>query len=203
MCYTHVVNMKVIIAVVSVLMTLMGYSFYFRDIFAGKTKPHAFSWLVWASLTAIAFAGQIYAGAGPGAWITGLTALISFVIFGLAITKGEKNITLSDKVNLIGAAVALAVWPFMNDPLLSIIIITVVDFLGFIPTIRKSYNKPYEETLVHYVFAGLKFVLAIFALENYSLTTWLYPASLVAANLLFVPMLIIRRRQIKPTKIAD
>lgn len=193
-------DFKIFVAVISVIMTLVGYSYYFRDIFAGKTKPHAFSWLVWASLTAIAFAGQLYAGAGPGAWITGLTAVISFIIFGLAIRKGEKNITFSDKANLLGAFVALAVWPFMKDPLLSIIIITVVDFLGFIPTIRKSYYKPYEETLIHYVLAGLKFVLAIVALENYSLTTWLYPTSLVAANLLFVPMLLIRRRKISATK---
>lgn len=196
-------NLKIIIAVISILMTLIGYSYYFRDIFAGKTKPHAFSWLVWASLTAIAFAGQMSENAGPGAWITGLTACISFVIFGLAIKKGEKNITLSDKLNLAGAFIALAVWPFTKDPLLSIIIITVVDFLGFIPTIRKSFQKPYEETLIHYIFAGLKFVLAIIALENYSLTTWLYPASLVAANLLFVPMLVIRRKQLGVAKTVD
>jgi len=46
------------------------------------------------------------------------------------------------------------------------------------------------------VFAGLKFVLAIIALENYSLVTWLYPASLVFTNLFFVIMLVVRRRQI-------
>lgn len=66
------------------------------------------------------------------------------------------------------------------------------------PTIRKSYHKPHEETLVHYVLAGLKFVFAIFALDNYTLVTWLYPASLVAANLFFVFMLMVRRRKLEP-----
>ncbi|MFZ1721974.1 MAG: hypothetical protein WAU07_05750 [Microgenomates group bacterium] len=41
---------KTIVAIISVLMTLFGYFFYFRDIFANKTKPHAYSWLVWALL---------------------------------------------------------------------------------------------------------------------------------------------------------
>lgn len=189
-------SVKLGIAVVSVIMTLVGYSFYLRDIFANKTKPHAYSWLVWASLTAIAFFGQLSDNAGPGAWVTATTAMISFIIFGLAITKGERNITRSDKLNLAGAGLALLIWFFTNDPVFSIILITIVDFLGFIPTIRKSYHKPQEETLIHYVFAGLKFVLAIIALDNYTITTWLYPASLVAANLLFIPMLIIRRRQL-------
>ncbi len=190
------VSFKIIVAVISVILTLIGYSFYFRDMFSGKTKPHAYSWLVWALLTAIAFAGQVSDGAGPGAWITGLTAVASFIIFGIAITSGEKNIVLSDKLNLSGAAIALLIWFFTKDPVFSIVLITIIDFLGFIPTIRKSYSKPYEETLIHYVLAGIKFLLAIIALDNYTLTTWLYPASLVLGNLFFVPMLIIRRRQL-------
>lgn len=190
-------DFKVAIACVSIIMTIVGYSFYFRDIFRGKTKPHAYSWLVWAVLTAIAFAGQLHDNGGPGAWVTAVTAAISFVIFGLAITKGEKDITRSDKLSLASAGAALAIWFLTSDPLISIIIITVVDFLGFLPTIRKSYMKPYEETLIHYVFAGLKFALAIVALENYTIVTWLYPASLVLANLLFVVMLVIRRKAVE------
>ena len=177
-------------------MTVVGYAYYFRDIFSNKTKPHAYSWLVWASLTAIAFAGQMSDNAGPGAWVTGLTALISFAILGIALRKGEKHITTSDKLSLAVAALALLLWPLMNSPVLSIIIITLVDFLGFLPTIRKSYKKPYEETLIHYILAGLKFVLAILALENYTVVTWLYPASLVAANLFFTIMLLVQRKRV-------
>jgi hypothetical protein len=177
-------------------MMLVGYSFYFRDIFAGRTKPHIFSWLVWGILTAIAFAAQLHASGGPGSYVTGGTALISFVIVGLALRRGEKNITTADKLNLGGAVLAGLLWPFTHSPVLSVLLISLIDFLGFLPTIRKSYVKPYEETLIHYVLAGLKFVLAIIALDTYSIVTWFYPASLIAANLFFVGMLVVRRRQI-------
>lgn len=186
---------KLILASIAIVMTLVGYSFYFRDIFAGKTKPHAYSWLVWALLTAIAFAGQLHDNGGAGAWVTGVTAAISFIIFFLAIKRGEKNVTRSDKINLAAALLAILPWLLIGDPLFSVILITIIDFLGFLPTIRKSWHKPHEETLIHYVLAGLKFVLAILALDNYTLTTWLYPASLVAANLFFVIMLISRRKK--------
>jgi hypothetical protein len=189
-------DFKIFVALVSIAMTLVGYFFYFRDIFAGKTKPHAYTWLVWATLTAIAFAVQLSDDAGPGAWVTGVTAAASFMIFFLALTKGEKDIKKSDKWSLFGAGIALLLWFLTSDPLLSVILITIIDFLGFVPTIRKSYHKPYEETLISYVLAGLKFVLAIIALENYTLVTWLYPASLVAANLFFVIMLLARRRRV-------
>ena len=189
-------DFKIAVASVSILMTLIGYFYYFRDIVAGKTKPHAYTWLVWASLTAIAFAGQLSDNGGPGAYVTGLTAAMSFIIFGLAIKKGEKDITTSDRLSLIAAAFALALWFFTSNPLWSVILITIVDFLGFLPTIRKSYRKPHEETLIAYVFAGLKFILAIIALDHYSLVTWLYPASLVAANLFFVLMLLSLRKRL-------
>lgn len=191
-------DFKTSLAVIAIIMTIAGYFFYFKDIFANKTKPHAFSWLVWALLTGIAFFGQLSDGAGPGAWVTAATALVSCVICVLAIKKGEKNITRSDKLNLLGAGIALSLWLVTSEPLLAVILITIVDFLGFMPTIRKSYQKPHEETLASYALAGLKFVLAIIALDNYTVATWLYPASLVAANGFFVCMLVVRRRKLQP-----
>lgn len=189
-------DIKIALAGIAAAMTLVGYFYYFRDIFAGKTKPHAFTWLVWASLTAIGFAGQLSDDGGAGAYVTGLTAAISFIIFFLALFRGEKEITHSDWLSLGGAALALLLWGLTDNPLLAIILITLVDFLGFVPTIRKSIRKPHEETLISYVLAGFKFVLAIIALDNYSTVTILYPASLVFANLLFVALLLSRRRKI-------
>jgi len=140
--------------------------------------------------------GQISDGAGVGAWTTATTTLISFIIVGLAIKKGEKDITLSDKASLAGSGVAIALWAITSSPLLSIMLITIIDFFGFLPTIRKSITKPYEETLIHYVFAGGKFVLAIIALDNYSIITTLYPASLVLANWAFIILLVVQQKNI-------
>ncbi len=188
---------KVVLGVIAVLIALAGYVPYFRDIFRGKTKPHAFSWLIWASLTGIAFFGQIFDKGGAGAWVTGFTALVSFVIFILAIGRGEKNITSSDKWSLGGAVIALVLWFLTHNPLGSVILITLIDALGFYPTFRKSYYKPDEETMLTFFLSGLKFVIAIIALENYSVVTYLYPASLVLMNFIFVGLLVVRRREFK------
>ena len=70
------------------------------------------------------------------------------------------------------------------------------DACGFIPTFRKAFHKPHEETLMEYALSVVKFTIALFALESFNLTTWLYPASLVLTNGLFVAMLLGRRRSL-------
>lgn len=196
-------SFKLAIAIASVVMTIAGYLFYFKDIFAGKTKPHMYTWLIWGLLTGIAFFGQLADGAGTGAWVTGVTAAVSFLIVALSFKYGEKNITRSDTYFLIASLASIVLWLVTNDPLLSIILITIVDFVAFVPTIRKSLIKPGEETLIHYFFAGGKFVLAIIALENYSIVTTLYPLSLVLANWLFVVLVLIRRDQLSKENHED
>jgi len=154
-------------------------------------------------LTGIAFLGQISDGAGPGAWVTATTCIISLYVTLHAFVKVENEITLIDKVSLAACIFSIIPWVITDSALISISIITVIDFLGFLPTIRKSLSKPFEETLIHYVLAGTKFGLAIIALENYSVITWLYPASLVLANYMFILLLVIQRKKFKDPKIPN
>lgn len=187
---------KEFMAVLAIIITLIGYTQYFRSIFAGQTKPHMFSWLIWATLTAIAYFAQVTDNAGPGAWITALTAVMSFVIVGFAFFKGEKDITGSDRITFLAAILSIPVWLMTNNPLYAVLIVTIIDALGFWPTFRKSWMKPYEEAATHYFMAALKFVLALIALENFTMITALYPASLVFMNGVFLLLLFVRRKAI-------
>ena len=112
-------NYKIILGILAIAISLIAYIPYFRDIFKGKTKPHAYTWLIWFILTAIAFAGQLIEGAGAGAWATGAVSAASLAIFILALKKGEKNITVSDKFSLFGSFCALLLWFLTNDPLIA------------------------------------------------------------------------------------
>jgi hypothetical protein len=186
-----------ILASFAIILTLIGYAQYFRSMFAGKTKPHMFSWIIWASLTAIAYFAQVSDGAGIGSWVTALTALISFYIAGYAYFYGEKETTKSDWATFIAGISAIPVWLLTDNPLYAVLLVTLIDALGFYPTFRKSWSKPDEETLVHYNLAGLKFLFACFALEHVSWITALYPASLIFMNWLFVIYVLLRRYQLK------
>lgn len=187
---------KAILGTIAVIIAVISYIPYFRDIFAGKTKPHAFTWLVWAILNGIAFAGQVHDNGGAGAWAVGFTTLATFSIFLIALVKGEKDIRRFDWLCLIGAMLSLIPWIITSEPLISVILITIIDVFGFMPTVRKSIRKPHQETLTTYALSTLKYGLVVAALQSYTLVTVLFPLSIAILNGLFVLLLLIRRRQI-------
>lgn len=185
---------QLILGSLAVAIGFFGYWFYIRGIIQGKVKPHTFTWSVWGILTAIAFAAQVAEGGGPGAWVTGATALMSFgfAIVGLGASS-RTYITKSDWVFFFSALVTIPVWYFTGNPLWSVIIITVVDAVAFAPTFRKAYVHPETENTWTYFFSGIKFVIGIMALQTFNTVTVLYPASLVLANGAFVAMVLWRR----------
>lgn len=189
-----IIFIKDILGVFAVALGLFAYVFYVRGIMQGKVKPHAFTWFVWGLLTTIAFVAQITKGGGVGSWVTGFTALCSFgfTIIGLRASSREL-ISQSDWIFFLGALVTIPIWYLTGNPLWSVIIITIVDFVAFIPTIRKAFAHPDSENGWTYTLSSLKFVFSLFALGNFDWITALYPASLVVGNFAFVFMLILRK----------
>jgi hypothetical protein len=190
----YAVDYKIVLGIIATIIGFISYLPYFRDIFRGKTKPHAFSWLIWGVDGAIIFAGQIVGGGGPGTWVLGLTSVMCLLIFVTALTKGKRNIVLADWLSLFGAAIALVIWYFTKDPLMSIILITTIDILGFIPTFRKSYHKPHEETLITYSLSIFKFGFSVAALTNITLITAIYPITFIFMNIIFTYMILTRKK---------
>ena len=188
-------NMKDIIGIIAVVLTFIGYIPYIRDTVKEKTKPHIYSWFIWAFVTFIIFALQIFGHAGAGAFVTLATALLCLTIFILGMRNGHKDITRFDTITFIISLIAIGVWVFAKQPVISIILITTINTLANLPTIRKSWNKPYSETLFTWMLGAVRNLFGIVALENYSVLTWLYPVSSFLVNVLFSSMLIVRRKQ--------
>lgn len=185
---------KDILGLAALGLGIYGYVPYVGGILKGKTRPHVFSWLIWGVLTAIGFAAQISDDAGPGAWVTGFSAGMDFIIVALALRYGENQITRSDWITFFVALSAIPLWIITKNPLWSVILISVIDALGFWPTFRKSWGKPHEEVLQSYIVGIIKFCLALLALEHLSWVTGLYTGSLAVMNVAFVMMVLLRRR---------
>lgn len=189
-------TLKNLIGILAIILTFVGYAPYLRDLVRGKTKPHVFSWLVWTLTTAIIFALQLNAGGGLGSFVTLAVALISLTVFVLSLRRGEKDIKSIDVAFLVLALIAIPLWLVIKQPVLSILILTGIDILGFAPTIRKSWNAPYSETLSTYQITGVRHALSIIALAQYNIVTMLFPGIWVIANVFFSIMLVLRRRRV-------
>lgn len=194
-------DIKNIYSFVAILLTLIGYIPYIKDTVKGKTTPHAFTWFTFGLATAFTFALQLSAGAGVGSFVTLVISISVFTIFILSLFKGEKNITLSDKIFFILALLALAFWVIAKQPIISAILLSTINILAFIPTIRKSWNKPFSETLSTYIVNASRYVLGLLALEHYNIITYLFPLSATIITFSFVIILITRRNILKTQKV--
>jgi uncharacterized protein with PQ loop repeat len=190
--------MKELVGTIAFLLTFVGYAPYVRDTLRGKTTPHVYTWFIWGLITAIAYALQVSGGAGIGSLVTLAAAIVcsSIAILGLRVTRQDKNIDSIDTACFLLALIALVIWVFAKQPITAVILVSSADLIGFIPTIRKSWKKPQQETLFSYQMNTFRFVLALFALQKYSLITVLYPSTWLVANGLFSIFLISRRRQL-------
>lgn len=187
---------KTLLTTVSILFALLSYIPYFRDIRRHKTKPHAFTWLVWCVMSTSAYFSQVADGGGVASWVLAFTAVVNFAIFWIALYKGQKDITVLDWFCLFGAFIGLALMTFNEDPPLSLGLISAVNVIGFIPTVRKSMLKPQQETATTFAFTALKYFFSIIALEHFTLGTLLYPSTVGICNALFVVLLLVRRNQL-------
>lgn len=185
---------KAIIGVVTVILAVISYIPYFRDMLTGKTKPHAFSWLIWAVLNGVAYVGQVHDKGGAGSWPLGFTVVAMTAIFLVSLKKGEKDIRPFDWFCLVAAGLALIPWLLANSPLTSIILVTIIDLFGFMPTIRKVYRRPHQETLFTHVLSTVKYGLILIALQSYTAVTVLFPLVVFVADGLLVTLIVIRRK---------
>ncbi|MCX6755438.1 MAG: hypothetical protein NT068_02780 [Candidatus Nomurabacteria bacterium] len=187
-------NIKLIFSTISIAVAAASYIPYFRDIFKNKTKPHLFSWFIFSITTGIIFALQMQGGAGVGGWITLILAFIFFAIFILSIKYGTKDIKFIDIIFLVLALLAIPIWLIAKQPIISVLLLTTIDMLGFAPTIRKSWNNPYSETLSMYAITIARYVLVFPSLEAYNILTLIFPIVWFFANVLLVIVLVHRRK---------
>lgn len=181
----------------SMLLATLQYIPYVHGILAGRVKPHIFTWLVWALPTGVTFFAQITHGAGPGSWAMGYTTLLCALVCVLSLKRGEKQIVTLDWIMLGCALLAIVLWLLTSNALIAVLLSMVAANLGWVPTIRKSIHKPYEESITSYAIAVIKWLCSIVALRESTPVTLIFPATAVFVTILFIGFIMIRRAQLR------
>jgi len=151
--------------------------------------------VIWGSTTFVVFLAQLADKGGAGAWPIGVSGVITLYVAFLAyLKKSDNRITASDWMFFIVAMSSLPLWYFTSDPLSAVLVLTLVDVIGFGPTFRKAYCYPFDEQLRFFVIMAVRNLVSILALENYSQTTVLFPASIAFACIVFILMVLYRRK---------
>lgn len=186
---------KEILSAIAIALTFIAFVPYIHAIIRGTITPHVFSWFIWGTTTFIVFLAQLQGRGGVGAWPIGVSGIITiFVAFLAYFKRADITITKTDWLFFVSAISSLPLWYVTAEPLCAVVILTTVDVIGFGPTVRKAYNCPHNESLLFFSLFASRNLLAIMALEYYSVTTVLFPAVIATACLLLIAAVAYRRR---------
>ncbi len=185
--------MKETFAIIAAALAIAGHVPYLRDVVRGRVRPHAYSWFVWSVVSGVVFFGQLIKGAGVGVIPTAASEIFTIIIFLFSLRYGFKETTYTDTLFLIIALLGLIPWWLTRDPTLSIIIVVAIDFIAFLPTLRKTWIKPKTENPILYGSNILRHTLALFSLQTYNVATTIHSISMIIANTLMTAFIIRRR----------
>jgi hypothetical protein len=113
----------------------------------------------------------------------------------LSLRHGDRHFAAADYVSLGAALAALVWWRLADNPLMAVFFVIGADLFGFFPTIRKSFLRPYEETVGIYGLNGLRYVIGLFTIVIWTTEAWLFPTYVAASQGGFALLLLALRRK--------
>lgn len=189
------VNLKLIFSIAAIILTMAAFVPYLYSILKGQLRPHVFSWVIWGTTTVIVALAQYQAKGGVGVWPMALSGGFTLLIASLAVAKrGDISITRLDWVFFLSALLSVPLWYVLSDPLWAVVLLTVIDLLGFGPTVRKAFADPHQESIWFFALFMLRNTLVVLALEQYSVTTVLFPGAIAIACSLLIGLIVVRRK---------
>ena len=177
---------KTVLGLIAVFLAFICYVPYYAGIFRGTIKPHIFTYGIWVILGIVVFLASWISGGAAGTWSLAVSTILVLGVFLLAFKYGTPDITRFDVVCTVGAVAAIAAWIYTKDPMIAVILATIIEILSFLPTFRKTWSDPTSESALSWSINSVRHAVTIMALGSYSITTVLYPAALVILNALLV-----------------
>ena len=194
-------EIKTIISLIAGVLVLVSYFFYIKSIFKGKSKPHVFTWGLWAVIVFILFLLQRSSGAGYGSLPTLVVAILCLVVLILSLVKeSNKNIRNIDIIFLLVTILTIPIWLLVKAPIISTVLLLIVYSLAGEATIRKSWIDPHSEIITLWAINALRALLSIFALSKFNFITLAFPVLVFLSATSFAMILILRRKYLRIKK---
>jgi hypothetical protein len=148
---------------------------YVRDILRGTTRPHRGTWLIWGVLAIVVCLSQRDDGASWSLIMVGTQAVLTSLIFLLAIRRGEGGVSATELVMIALAGIGVIGWIVADEPIVATACVVAADLIGAAMMVPKTYRDPQSETLVTFALASLGGALAAGAVGVLDISLLLYP----------------------------
>lgn len=168
------------------LLSFSAYVVYVISILKGTTKPSRSTWWILTLVGGLILWSSYKLGLYENLWIQTAYVIGPLMLAILSIRYGSgEGLSPLDKICLAGALVSGLLWIVFNSPLIGLAGSIIVDFIGLVPTFRKSFFNPEEEDPNAWLIETISSIINVFAITVwFSLEhkDWIYALYLVLVN---------------------
>ena len=160
-----------------------------------KTIPQRTTYAIWTLVNIISAASYVSSGAISTKWVSIVWALTSCLVFLLSLKYGVGGENHLDIGCLVLAVLALILWTTTNNPVSALYTTMLAVVLGYVPTVKKSFEYPETENLTSWKLVGVAALLNILAVEIWTLQIALLPIIYGFFDLLILTLLLRRDKK--------
>jgi hypothetical protein len=171
---------------------------YVRDILRGTTRPHRGTWLIWGVLAIVVCLSQRADGATWSLVMAATQAVLTGLIFVLAVRRGEGGLSSAELLMIGVAGVGVAGWIVADEPIVATGCVVAADLIGASMMLPKTYRDPESETLTTFVLASAGGALAAGAVGVVDASLLLYPFYYCVVNGAIALLIHQRRHALRP-----
>ncbi|MBL8159122.1 hypothetical protein JNJ66_01565 [Candidatus Saccharibacteria bacterium] len=191
----------VILAIAGALINSGGMVPYALQTMRGRTKPRLVTWSVWTVLATIAAIASGMTGDLQSSFFAGMTALTCGMVAAAGMRYGDRSVEIIDWVSIVLVAIGLVLWYIFNSPAVAVIAVIIIDLIGYIPTYRHAWRRPFEETISTYFYIAIGGIMATGAAllaGGFSVTGIAYPLYCAIAAGICGGIIVLRRDEMVP-----
>lgn len=174
--------MSALLGIIAVIVNLIGYIPYIRDIYVGKVRPQRITWGLWLILTSVTAVNQVRNGGGWSSLFFITTSVLVLITFLLSLKRGIGGGSKTDFICLGMAGLLLVYWVLTRDSKNSTYIAIAIDAVGLIPTILKTRIDPSSETYIQWVMAAIAGVFTMLSVGRFVVVLLAYPMYIIVGN---------------------
>lgn len=168
-------DIQKILGLTAGLVGFTSYVIYLFSIYKKETVPNSFTWLVLSILGSLTCVTYYLQGADNTIWVPISYTLGSVIIFFSTLKYGERKIGGLEIFSIAAITLTLAIWYITNSSFAALICSIIIDFFGLLPTVKKTYFRPYTESKLAWQLAFLATIFNLLALEDWQIKVSIYP----------------------------
>jgi hypothetical protein len=170
----YMTNFQEIAGILAGVLSLVGYIPYIYATVKGETRPNKATWMIWTLVGGLLAFSYLAQQGLSSSWLPLGYFVGPFIVAILSFWYGYSSWTKLDIICVIAAIISIVPWVLSDNATMTLLINLLIDSLGAIPTLIKTYHEPETEDLNAWLIFFIANTIQLFAVTTLNLAV-LYP----------------------------